>query len=65
VATIAQLYLEMGETKDTRSHHEYDLSLAAVYAAMAYYYDKKEEIDRHTAKSRAWVEQMKHNSFVL
>jgi uncharacterized protein (DUF433 family) len=42
VATIAQLYLEMGETKDRRAaklrqgraHHEYDLSLAAVYAAI-------------------------------
>ncbi|MBE9169158.1 hypothetical protein IQ238_17075 [Pleurocapsales cyanobacterium LEGE 06147] len=40
-----------------RSHHEYDLSLAAVYAAMTYYYDHKEEIDRHTAESRARVEQ--------
>ncbi len=36
VATIAQLYLEMGETV--------------------------EEIDRHTAESRAWVEEMRQNT---
>lgn len=29
---------------------------------MAYYYDHKEEIDRHTAEFRAWVEPMRQNS---
>lgn len=29
---------------------------------MAYHYDHKEEIDLHTAESRAWIEQMKQNS---
>ena len=41
---------------------EYDLSLASVYAAMAYYYDHREEIDRHTAESAALVKEMKINS---
>jgi uncharacterized protein (DUF433 family) len=61
VATIAQLYLEMGETLEAIAS-EYNLSLSAVYAAMAYYYDHKENIDRHTAESRAFVEQMRQNS---
>ncbi|MDJ0747192.1 MAG: hypothetical protein QNJ32_28150 [Xenococcaceae cyanobacterium MO_167.B27] len=28
---------------------------------MAYYYDYKKEIDRHTAESRAWVEEIMQN----
>ena len=61
VATIAQMYLEMGESLEDIAK-EYDLSLASVYAAMAYYYDHREEIDRHTAESAALVEEMKRNS---
>ena len=41
---------------------EYDLTKASVYAAMAYYYDHKSEIDRQTAESRAWVEEMEKNT---
>jgi len=61
VATIAQLYLEMGETLEAISS-EYDLNKASVYAAMAYYYDHKEEIDRQTLVSKAWVEEIKRNT---
>ena len=61
VATIAQLYLEMGESLEAIAL-EYDLTKAAVYAAMAYYYDHKAEIDRQTAESRAWVEELKKNT---
>ncbi|MEM7590199.1 MAG: DUF433 domain-containing protein [Cyanobacteria bacterium P01_A01_bin.83] len=61
VATIAQLYLEMGETLEATAS-EYDLSLAAVFAAMAYYYDHKSEIDRQTAESRVWVEEIRNNT---
>ena len=61
VATIAQLHLEMGETLE-KIAAEYHLSPAAVYAAIAYYYDHKKEIDRHTAESRAWVEKMRQNT---
>ena len=61
VATIAQLYLEIGETLEEIAS-EYDLNKAAVYAAMAYYYDHKEEIDRQTAESKAWVEQLQENT---
>ncbi|MEC4813884.1 MAG: DUF433 domain-containing protein [Scytonema sp. PMC 1069.18] len=61
VATIAQMYLEMGESLEEIAS-EYNLSKAAVYAAMAYYYDHQEEIDRHTAASQAIVEEMRRNS---
>ncbi len=61
VATIAQLYLEMGESLEAIAS-EYDLTKGAVYAAMAYYYDNKADIDRQTAESKAWVEEMKRNT---
>jgi uncharacterized protein (DUF433 family) len=58
VAAIAKMYLEMGESLEEIAL-EFDLPQAAVYAAMAYYYDRQEEIDRHTAESEALVEEMK------
>lgn len=61
VAAIAKMYLEMGESLEEIAT-EYDLSRAAVYAAMAYYYDHREEIDRHTAESEGMVEEMRRNS---
>ena len=53
VATIAQLYLDMGETLEAIAS-EYDLTRPAVFAAMAYYYDHKSEIDRQTAMGPAF-----------
>jgi uncharacterized protein (DUF433 family) len=38
---------------------EYDLSLADIYAALAYYYDHREEIDRTLAEDEAFVEAMR------
>jgi uncharacterized protein (DUF433 family) len=61
VAAIAKMYLEMGESLEEIAS-EYNLSKAAVYAAMAYYYDHREEIERHTAESEGLVEEMKRNS---
>ncbi|MDJ0706728.1 MAG: DUF433 domain-containing protein [Leptolyngbyaceae cyanobacterium MO_188.B28] len=61
VATIARMYLELGESLEDIAF-EYHLSKAAVYAAMAYYYDHREEIDRHTAESEAVVQQMRRDS---
>ena len=61
VATIAHMYLKMGESLEDIASG-YDLSKAAVYAAMAYYYDHREEIDRHTAESEALVRQMRRDS---
>jgi len=61
VAAIAEKYLEMGESLEEIAA-KYDLSIASVHAAMAYYYDHREEIDRRTAESEALVEEMRRNS---
>lgn len=61
VAAIAEKYLEIGESLEEIAA-KYDLSLASVHAAMAYYYDHREEIDRRTAESEALVEEMRRNS---
>lgn len=62
VATVAKLYLQLGESLETIAK-EYDLSIASVHAAMAYYYDHYEEINRQTAESEAFVEELKRNTF--
>jgi uncharacterized protein (DUF433 family) len=41
---------------------EYDLSLADVYAALAYYYDHREEIDRSIAEDDAFVAALRVNT---
>jgi uncharacterized protein (DUF433 family) len=38
---------------------EYDLSLADVYAALAYYYDHRQEIDKAIRDSDAFVEALR------
>jgi len=38
---------------------EYDLSLADVHAALAYYHDHRQEIDKDIADADAFVEAMK------
>ncbi|MGK7925804.1 MAG: DUF433 domain-containing protein [Spirulina sp.] len=61
VAAIAKMYLEMGETLEEIAT-DYDLSKASVYAAMSYYYEHQEDIDRRTAESEAFVEELKRNT---
>jgi uncharacterized protein (DUF433 family) len=36
---------------------EYNLSLAEAHAALAYYFDHREEIDRRTAEDEAYAEE--------
>jgi hypothetical protein len=43
----------------------YDLSLAAVYAAIAYYYDHRAEIDTEIKQSQATYEKLKRGSVSL
>lgn len=38
---------------------DYNLSLAEIYAALAYYYDNHQEIDQSIKDSQAFVEAMK------
>ncbi|CAC5341451.1 MULTISPECIES: DUF433 domain-containing protein [Planktothrix] len=61
VEYIAEMYLKMGISIEEIAG-KYDLPLASVHAAMTYYYDHREEIDRRTAESRARVEELKRNS---
>ena len=58
VAAIAEMYLEMGQSLEEIAI-KYDLSLAAVHGAMAYYYDHREEIDRHSLETERLVAEIK------
>jgi hypothetical protein len=40
----------------------YDLALAAVYSAMAYYYDHKSEIDKTLDEEEALAEAFRNNN---
>ena len=40
---------------------KYNLTLASVYAAMAYYFDHRQEIDRRTLTEDQQVEALKHH----
>lgn len=39
---------------------EYNLTLADVYAALAYYYDHRTEIDKSIEESESFVEELRH-----
>ena len=57
VADIAEMYLEMEQSLEEIAA-KYNLSLAAVHGAMAYYYDHRESIDRHSFETEKIVEKM-------
>ncbi|MBW4517045.1 MAG: DUF433 domain-containing protein [Timaviella obliquedivisa GSE-PSE-MK23-08B] len=60
VADIAILYLRMGQPLETVAQ-EYELSLAAVHTAMAYYYDHQVEIAQSITDSEAFAEEFRQN----
>ena len=41
---------------------QYDLTLAEIYAALAYYYDHKPKIDQSMAESEAFVEELRRKT---
>ncbi len=41
---------------------QYDLTLSEIYAALAYYYDHKEEIDQLIADSEAYAESLRQKT---
>ena len=49
---------ELGYTVE-KIAEDYNLSLADVHAALAYYYDHKEEVDRSIREGEKFVEEMK------
>lgn len=56
VDDVARMYLRRGQSLEEIAG-EYDLPLAALYAAMAYYYDHQEEIERLMAAEEAFAEE--------
>ncbi|MGG6267719.1 DUF433 domain-containing protein [Leptolyngbya sp. AN03gr2] len=60
VSDIVILYLRMRQSIETIAQ-EYELPLAAVHAAIAYYYDHQSEIDRTIAESEAFAEELRQN----
>ena len=61
VADIALMYLHLGQSLEEIAG-TYDLLLAAVYAAIAYYYDHRAEIDQSIAADRAFAEAFRQNN---
>lgn len=58
VQNIAIWHERMGMTADEIAS-EYDLTLGDVYAALAYYFDHREEIDGRIKEEEAFVEELR------
>ncbi len=61
VQNIVIWHERMGKSVDEISA-EYDLSPAAIHAALAYYFDHRQEIDRSIAEDEAFVEALREQS---
>lgn len=60
VAELAILYLRMGQSLDLIAG-KYHLPIASVYAAMAYYYDHREEIEQSIQADEAFANSLRSN----
>jgi uncharacterized protein (DUF433 family) len=58
VQHVVMLHDRAGWTADEIAS-EFDLDLADVYAALAYYFDNREEIDEQARADRDFIEKMK------
>lgn len=58
VQNIVIWHEQMGKIADEISA-EYDLPLAAIYAALAYYFDHQEQIDQSIAGDEAFVQALR------
>ncbi len=61
VSDVAQMHLRLGLSLEQIAAR-FDLSLAAVHAAMAYYYDHRGEIDQQSAEDDAFIEIMRQQT---
>jgi uncharacterized protein (DUF433 family) len=61
VNDIVLLHLRLGQSLEQIAGH-YGLSLAALHAAMMYYYDHQEEIDRQMQEEDALIRQWREQS---
>ena len=62
VENIVIWHERMGKSAD-EIVTEYDLTLADVYAALAYYFDHRVEIDRSLEESKVFVETLRRQTF--
>ena len=60
VADIAMMHLRLDNSLEQIAA-KYDLPLAAVYAAMAYYHEHRLEIDRRTEEGESWAEALRRS----
>jgi uncharacterized protein (DUF433 family) len=61
VADVVLMHLRLGQSLEEIAGR-YDLPLAAVYAAMAYYYDHRTEVDRSLEEDQAFAEAFRRNN---
>ena len=61
VADIVIMHLRLGQSLEEIAGR-YDLPLAAVYAAIAYYHDHRAEIDKSINDDRAFAEAFRKNN---
>jgi len=61
VADVVLMHLRLGQSLEEIAG-KYDLSLAALHAAMAYYYDHRTEIDRSIEEDEAFAEAFQRNN---
>ena len=64
VADVAIMYLRMGHSLEEIAG-KYQLSLASIYIAMAFYYEHRQEIDQQIADAEAYAEAERLNSHSL
>ena len=61
VQNIAVWHEQLGKTADDIAD-EYDLTLSEVHAALAYYFDHREEIDKGLEDGEAFVESLRKST---
>src|SRR5687768_15973754 len=61
VRDIVIWHERLGRSRDEIAA-EYDLSLADIHAALTYYFDHREEIDRDIEESRAFVDALQRST---
>ena len=62
--TVQQIVIwhdRMGRSADEIAT-EYDLELSDVYAALAYYFDHREDIEKAIESSTSWIEEMRRGT---
>src|SRR5947209_18729720 len=61
VQNVAIWHERLGQSADEIAT-EYELTLGDVYAALAYYFDHRQEIDRTIAQDAAFVDELRPNT---